>query len=317
MSFHLLSQNNYDDNEITIGAIGRGQHKGGIAIWVRGGRTYRVYSNREPVFKSSNYTYEDEVYSVGTNLWGGTNTYVDIIWKNDSTRKEKMITTNDGNIASATKLQTARTIWGQSFDGTGNVSGELFGAGGAINLEFTNEINSYNGNLYLNYRGNGSGGRGTTSNIIMCANGGNVGIGTTSPAYKLDVNGDIHTNGWLRTTGNVGWYSQSHDGGWYMTDGAWVRSYNNKSVYTAGIMQAGGGFETTNSSILRFITYTNKNVISWGWDTTWEDCITFNIPGTNNQSIYMKFSASKGLNLWGTFTANGNILATGGGYIYS
>lgn len=32
------------------------------------------------------------------------------------------------NVASATKLQTPRTIWGQSFDGTGNVSGALSGA---------------------------------------------------------------------------------------------------------------------------------------------------------------------------------------------
>ena len=31
----------------------------------------------------------------------------------------------DSNVASATKLATARTIWGQSFDGTGNVSGAL------------------------------------------------------------------------------------------------------------------------------------------------------------------------------------------------
>ncbi|MBD5219476.1 MAG: hypothetical protein HDS72_04425 [Bacteroidales bacterium] len=31
------------------------------------------------------------------------------------------------NVASATKLQTARTIWGQSFDGTANVSGTLSG----------------------------------------------------------------------------------------------------------------------------------------------------------------------------------------------
>ncbi|MDE6437010.1 MAG: hypothetical protein K2K69_05850, partial [Muribaculaceae bacterium] len=33
----------------------------------------------------------------------------------------------DSNVASATKLQTARTIWGQSFDGTANVSGALSG----------------------------------------------------------------------------------------------------------------------------------------------------------------------------------------------
>lgn len=33
-----------------------------------------------------------------------------------------------GNASSATKLQTSRTIWGQSFDGTGNVTGALSGA---------------------------------------------------------------------------------------------------------------------------------------------------------------------------------------------
>lgn len=124
-SFHLLSQNNYDNDEITIGAIGKGLHRGGIAIWVRGGRTYRVYTNREPVFKSSNYTYDDEVYSVGTNLWGGTNSQVEILWKNDSTRKNALIATLVDNVASATKLQTPRTIWGQSFDGTANITGSL------------------------------------------------------------------------------------------------------------------------------------------------------------------------------------------------
>ena len=36
--------------------------------------------------------------------------------------------TSSGNAASATKLKNARTIWGQSFDGTANVSGALSGA---------------------------------------------------------------------------------------------------------------------------------------------------------------------------------------------
>ncbi|WP_286847093.1 hypothetical protein [Proteiniphilum sp. UBA5463] len=38
------------------------------------------------------------------------------------------IATISSNVASATKLQTPRTIWGQSFDGTGNVTGALSGA---------------------------------------------------------------------------------------------------------------------------------------------------------------------------------------------
>ena len=241
MSFHLLSQNNYDDNEITIGAIGRGQHNGGICIWVRGGRTYRVYSNREPVFKSSNYTYGDEVYSVGTNLWGGTNTCVDIIWKNDSTRKERMITTNDGNVASATKLQTSRTIWGQSFDGTGNVDGDFVMNGNfkMIGNYMFLKNSGTNYGIYLGTENNGdlsfsahNNYSRTKSIVTIQYSTGNVGIGTISPAYKLDVNGDIHTNSWLRTTGNVGWYSQSYGGGWYMTDSTYIRTYGYKKVYS-------------------------------------------------------------------------------------
>ena len=34
-----------------------------------------------------------------------------------------------GNSATATKLATARTIWGQSFDGTANISGNMTGVG--------------------------------------------------------------------------------------------------------------------------------------------------------------------------------------------
>lgn len=44
------------------------------------------------------------------------------------------------NVASATKLQTARTIWGQSFDGTGNVNGTIY----------INNSDSENGAIILN-----------------------------------------------------------------------------------------------------------------------------------------------------------------------
>lgn len=64
---------------------------------------------------------------------------------------------------------------------------DIIRAAGGINIEHTNEINSYNGNLYLNHR-NMDG----TKNIIMCGNGGGVVIGgSTTPPQKLHVIGGI------------------------------------------------------------------------------------------------------------------------------
>lgn len=42
----------------------------------------------------------------------------------------KQLAYTTDNVASATKLQTARTIWGQPFDGTGNVDGRITNTGG-------------------------------------------------------------------------------------------------------------------------------------------------------------------------------------------
>lgn len=64
---------------------------------------------------------------------------------------------------------------------------DIVRAAGSVNIEHKNEINSYNGNLYLNYR-NMDG----TRNIVMCGNGGSVVIGSNiTPPQKLHVIGGI------------------------------------------------------------------------------------------------------------------------------
>lgn len=64
---------------------------------------------------------------------------------------------------------------------------DIIRAAGGINIEYTNEINSYNGNLFLNHRNTDG-----TKNIIMCGNGGGVVIGgNITPSQKLHVLGGI------------------------------------------------------------------------------------------------------------------------------
>lgn len=88
-----------------------------------------------------------------------------------------------GNADSATKLQTARTIWGQSFDGTGNVSGALSG------------VTNINSMLYINSSGNATVGSsdlaGTTTKLYV---DGGLTLGglnqLNQPQIKFSFNGE-------------------------------------------------------------------------------------------------------------------------------
>lgn len=59
---------------------------------------------------------------------------------NYNTKDWATVALTSDNVASATKLQTPRTIWGQSFDGTGNVNGTIY----------INNSDSENGAIILN-----------------------------------------------------------------------------------------------------------------------------------------------------------------------
>lgn len=127
----------------------------------------------------------------------------------------------DSNVASATKLMTARTIWGQNFNGTQNVSGNMTEVGNITmsgNIYMGNNRNIYAKNpdgsdmaiFYTNTNselviGSGNTQKGTNTYLsgysitfrtstnlnerMKIMSNGDVGIGTSTPQAKLDIKG--------------------------------------------------------------------------------------------------------------------------------
>lgn len=99
------------------------------------------------------------------------------------------------NVASATKLQTPRTIWGQSFDGTGNVDGTLtITNSGSDDPHIISTVSKWfhivsKYKLVL-YAGEYNSSQRDAINILSNHN---VGIGV-DPSYKLHVAGDIYAS---------------------------------------------------------------------------------------------------------------------------
>ena len=86
---------------------------------------------------------------------------------------------------------------------------DIIRAAGGINIEHTNEINSYTNHLYLNHRYSSTGA--STKNILMCANGGSVIIGVNQGNIagdnKLYIGGNVASSGKVSAAG--GFFKES------------------------------------------------------------------------------------------------------------
>ena len=160
------------------------------------------------------------------------------------------------NVASATKLQTARTLWGQSFNGTQNVSGDMSNVGN-INTNFAHvnaKTFAYNpadahDNGYpwygFTYGGDSKIHISGYAGILFYTSAGNV--LTLASDARVYANSYV-ANDWFRSQGDSGWYSIRGGGGWYMSDTYFIRSYGEKSVYlgNGSYRNGGGGYIANN-----------------------------------------------------------------------
>lgn len=157
-----------------------------------------------------------------------TTTTAGVMSAADKTKLDAALTASD-NIATATKLATARTIWGQAFDGSANVRGNIsdvddvyMNNNRSLYIKDTNgknistlSISDQNG-FYLGF---GAGSNGYFScldgNVILfrtaashiermrITSDGKVGIGTTAPDANLHVSGNKYNIKLNSTTGST------------------------------------------------------------------------------------------------------------------
>lgn len=310
-----------------------------IVFWLRGGTaTYRIYCSAG--INSINTYYART--NVGSTS-AGLEYYVEPIAlsksdNNGNYAKDSHITASIfegsliGNADTATKLKTARTIWGQNFNGTQNVSGNMTEVGdiamsGNIymngNRKYIYAKNADGSDMPIFYTnsynelviGTGNAQKRTNTYLsgyeiyfrtstdlnerMRISANGNVGIGTTNPSEMLEVNGRIkccHVYPRANNTYDIGSTGTRFANG-YFTQDIFVGNANTSANSNSSNSRVGKGYLELNASA-PYIDFHHGN-------------------STSDYTSRLVTTSSDTLNCTSNLTSSKNIRATGDVVAYS
>ena len=229
---HTLTLLDGNGNTIVPGSLSIGGNiifpNSSYLLWNSGSWYQRILLNDDSTADTAVFTFQQSSDS-GTN-WSNLMTIRD----NGKIIANTFVGSLQGNASTATKLQTARNIWGQSFDGTANIDNTLrirqttgnYCEGiriqtadstwatiilGATSDSGTNanawSIHRKADNNFAISRNSSDG----LNGLVMTSVG--MGLGTTAPTQRLDVAGNIRTTGDIyisHTTNNNMSYNTSN-----------------------------------------------------------------------------------------------------------
>ena len=153
---------------------------------------------------------------------------------------EKTLAFTDSNVASATKLKTARTIWGQSFDGSGDIDGYL-SLENEIYIRTADTSGKYHSALYLS----------NANNLLL-------GYGTSAAGYTTKVQGN---EVWLN-------YGKSHAVGFILnssgnvTIGSSDLAGSDRKLYVDGSLRVNGATLLFDADKKNRVTITHESGIA-------------------------------------------------------
>jgi hypothetical protein len=166
-------------------------------------------------------------------------------------------TLNQNTTGSAATLTTARNLWGQSFNGSANISAPLYPAVGSASLPAYSVTGDTNTGIFFPAADTIGFSEGGTE-VARFDSAGNLGIGTTSPNYKVTFGGQTGST----ATPLALRFSNDYSNG-STADSCKIFLYNNGSgteVYGIGVgsdadnQYHAGGTPTNNNGKHRFFT---------------------------------------------------------------